>query len=109
MVRNAHERGYEVTLLYVGVDDPEECIRRVRRRVALGGHDVPEADVRRRFARSIAALPEAISHADRVVLHDNSSARPYRLIVRRDQDGLAISADAPRWAAKAIDALREGV
>jgi predicted ABC-type ATPase len=106
IVRTARERGFEITLLYVGVDDPEECIRRVRRRVALGGHDVPEADVRRRFVRSIAALPKALSHADRVALHDNGNAAPYRLVARRDDDGLTVSSDIPRWALEGVTALR---
>jgi predicted ABC-type ATPase len=57
LVREAGRRGSEVGLLYFTVPDPEICLRRIARRVAEGGHDVPEADVRRRFARSLANLP----------------------------------------------------
>ncbi len=46
-------RGYRVHLVYLWVPSPEFCIARVSIRVALGGHSVPEADIRRRYTRSI--------------------------------------------------------
>lgn len=48
-----HASGYETHLVYLWLPDPETAIERVRLRVRLGGHDVPEEDVRRRFYRSI--------------------------------------------------------
>lgn len=42
-----------MTVLYLYVDSEELCVARVRERVAKGGHDVPEPDIRRRFKRSI--------------------------------------------------------
>lgn len=36
----------------VFLESVELCLHRVAQRVASGGHDVPEADVRRRFGRS---------------------------------------------------------
>ena len=43
-------RGYRVKLFFLRLPTPEMALARVRRRVAEGGHDVPEALVRRRFA-----------------------------------------------------------
>jgi predicted ABC-type ATPase len=43
---------------------PERCIARIRHRAALGGHFVPDADVRRRYARSIANAANALRLAD---------------------------------------------
>jgi predicted ABC-type ATPase len=52
-------------------------LTRVSRRVSLGGHDIPEATVRRRFGRS---LQNFFSHyrllADSWILFDNSGAAP---------------------------------
>lgn len=48
--------GYDVLLYYLRLPDVEHAIERVRRRVAAGGHDIPEADIRRRFARSLEYL-----------------------------------------------------
>lgn len=47
------EDGYDFHLLFVWVDGADACVRRVTDRVQLGGHLVPEADVRRRYFRSI--------------------------------------------------------
>ncbi len=46
-------QGYHVGLVYLRLSDVETSIARVRRRVAAGGHDIPEAIIRRRFARSL--------------------------------------------------------
>jgi predicted ABC-type ATPase len=52
-VLDLHEAGYATHLVYLWVSDPDAAVERVRVRVRLGGHDVPEYDVRRRFFRSI--------------------------------------------------------
>ncbi len=43
--------GYKVKLFYLRLATPELAIVRVRKRVMLGGHDVPEHIIRRRFVR----------------------------------------------------------
>ena len=50
----AQREGYEVTLNFVFLDSPETCVARVAQRVRLGGHHVPDDDVRRRYHRSLA-------------------------------------------------------
>jgi len=75
----ARQAGHWIVLHYVSVNSAEQALLRIRNRVALGGHDVPGADVRRRFARSHANLPLAILRADEVVLYDNiDPAVPHR-------------------------------
>lgn len=49
----ASERGYEITIVFVFVDSVDVCVARVAERVRKGGHDIPEADIRRRYGRSI--------------------------------------------------------
>ena len=44
---------FEVRLTYVILDSPERFIERVRRRVAKGGHAVPEDKIVERYARSL--------------------------------------------------------
>lgn len=46
--------GYEVTLHYIELPSADYAVERVRRRVAAGGHSIPEDEVRRRFARGLA-------------------------------------------------------
>lgn len=52
-IRALHASGYTTHLVYLWLPSPETAIERVRLRVRLGGHDVPERDVRRRYFRSI--------------------------------------------------------
>lgn len=44
--------GFLVALIYLRLPNVEASIARVARRVAAGGHSIPEATIRRRFARS---------------------------------------------------------
>jgi predicted ABC-type ATPase len=47
---------YRVSLLYLSLPSVETSIERVQRRRALGGHDIPEETIRRRYGRSAAYL-----------------------------------------------------
>ncbi len=44
--------GYTIEIIYLKLDDVRISLERVAARVRTGGHNVPEVDVRRRFARS---------------------------------------------------------
>jgi predicted ABC-type ATPase/S-adenosylmethionine/arginine decarboxylase-like enzyme len=68
----AHAAGFDVILFFVAVDDPNVNIERVRTRVALGGHDVPEDRIAPRYARTMALLIEMVKRADRSVIFDNT-------------------------------------
>jgi predicted ABC-type ATPase len=48
--------GYRIALIYLKLPSVEMSVERVRRRVALGGHDIPEATIRRRFEKSLRYL-----------------------------------------------------
>ncbi|MCY4007375.1 MAG: hypothetical protein OXE84_11240 [Rhodobacteraceae bacterium] len=91
----ARREGYRIVLHYVSVASPDRVLDRIRNRVALGGHDIPEADARRRFARSHANLPRAMVRADLSVLYDNTDPdRPHREV--------AILGNGTRWIAGAV-------
>jgi predicted ABC-type ATPase len=44
---------YEISLYYIWLPGPEMSLERVRRRVELGGHDIPPSDILRRYARGV--------------------------------------------------------
>ncbi|MFY9762966.1 MAG: zeta toxin family protein [Xanthobacteraceae bacterium] len=46
------KRGYLVSLVYPRLETVEDSIARVRKRIAAGGHGIPEDTIRRRFGRS---------------------------------------------------------
>lgn len=43
--------GYRTVLHFIEVPSADFAVQRVQQRVQNGGHDIPEADIRRRFAR----------------------------------------------------------
>ena len=65
--------GYEVHLLFLWLPTADMAVARVADRVRLGGHDVPEATIRRRYAAGLANLQRAyLSLADSWKVIDNS-------------------------------------
>jgi predicted ABC-type ATPase len=44
--------GYRITLIYLRLQTVSDSLARVRKRVAAGGHSIPEGTIRRRFGRS---------------------------------------------------------
>jgi predicted ABC-type ATPase len=51
--------GYRTSLHFIEVPSEEYAVQRVTMRVAMGGHSVPEADVRRRFHRGLVLFEQA--------------------------------------------------
>jgi predicted ABC-type ATPase len=54
MIDDWRKGGYTVKLIYLSLASPEEAIARVAMRVLQGGHDIPPAIIRRRFAAGLA-------------------------------------------------------
>ncbi len=50
--------GYGVSIIYIYLDSPGDCVSRIVERTRRGGHHVPEEDVIRRFRRSIVNFQE---------------------------------------------------
>jgi predicted ABC-type ATPase len=69
----AAARGTEVHVWYAGLSRPELHIERVRRRVRKGGHDIPEADIRRRYERSRINLVHLLPKLAALRVYDNSA------------------------------------
>jgi predicted ABC-type ATPase len=98
MMVDARNRGFEVVLVYIGTENVEINLARIRNRVLAGGHDVPESDVRRRYQRSFKSLLIAIERADHTILFDNSTEEGYRLIAVLGPSGSRWFEPVPDWA-----------
>ena len=51
-IKSWRSMGYSVGLIYLRLQSVEQAIARVARRVAAGGHNIPEAVIRRRYSAS---------------------------------------------------------
>jgi len=65
--------GYKNYLYFICTVDPAINIERIKQRVSLGGHNVPEDRIEKRYYESLNILPTIIPLCYRVYLFDNSS------------------------------------
>ncbi len=72
LLEDAAHQGFEVRIWYVGLSSPQHHIARVKARVAKGGHDIPEVDIRRRFDQSRLQLIQLLPHLTELRVYDNS-------------------------------------
>jgi predicted ABC-type ATPase len=73
MLADAAESGFEVRVFYVGLASPDLHLERVRQRVTKGGHDIPEADIRRRWRHSRMNLIRLLPVLTELRVYDNSA------------------------------------
>jgi predicted ABC-type ATPase len=69
--------GYHVKIVFLSIPTVDLALARIRARVAQGGHNVPEAVVRRRFRRGIRNFEQIYqSLVNSWVMYDNSGPVP---------------------------------
>ncbi|MEY3894888.1 MAG: hypothetical protein RLZZ214_407, partial [Verrucomicrobiota bacterium] len=77
MIPQWKQAGYQVVLFFLQLPSEDLAVARVADRVSQGGHDIPEAVIRRRFHAGIAnfhALYKPL--VDDWRLYDHSGERP---------------------------------
>jgi predicted ABC-type ATPase len=103
LMEEAKKHGYEVNLIYIGVESADLCIERVALRFAKGGHDVPAADVRRRYQRSMSHLPAALRLADHAIIFDNSTEQGHRKLLAVEHGHIvAREPNLPQWIIRCL-------
>jgi predicted ABC-type ATPase len=91
-------RSFFTRLIYICLNNPERSIQRVRERVAQGGHDVPDADVRRRYSRSLANAAFILPLVHQGLVFDNSGAEPRPVFEIRHGRVVSRTDEVPEWA-----------
>jgi predicted ABC-type ATPase len=123
LLEKASAAGIEVRIWYVGLETADLHIARVRARVGMGGHDIPEAKVRERYARSRMKLIELLPKLVELRVFDNTEeGDPQReipspkLLLHMKWGKIVTSSnlpDVPPWAKPilqtAIQVDREGI
>lgn len=71
--RRARELGYFIRMYYIGLDSAEDSIERIANRVRRGGHNIPSADVLRRFSSRVPALQSVLPYCDEVCFFSNDN------------------------------------
>jgi predicted ABC-type ATPase len=96
VIKTANENGYFIRLFYIGLSSRDESIKRIKNRVEKGGHDIPAADVTRRFSRRFEDLTAVLPYCNEAFFYDNENGFAE---VGEYQNGELISKthDIPCW------------
>ena len=115
LLERAAQSGHRLHVWFCGLASPELHLRRVRSRVAHGGHDIPEEKIRERWTGSRQNLIRLLPLIDHLRVYDNSTdadpaegqrPRPV-LLLEMKQGKITAPADlsgAPDWAKPIISA-----
>lgn len=100
LIDDAKQAGFRVILYHVNLRSAALSVKRVEKRFAEGGHDVPENKIRERFERSPALIREAVLKADMAYVYDNSNLNrdPALLMKLRKGQVMEVSDNIPTWA-----------
>lgn len=100
----ATQRGFKLTLVYVGIGSAALSLQRVRDRVAAGGHNVPVAAVMRRYPDTMSKLTTALAMAERAYIIDNSGLRRRLLVKIENGHATSVADNMSAWAVRAVPA-----
>lgn len=96
LAKRAKEAGYYVRLYYVGLDSLRDSLQRIENRVLKGGHNIPQHDVERRFARRFEDVRKVLPYCDEAKFFDNDNG--FALVAEyRNGEILPLGNKRPAW------------
>ena len=97
----ARQYGYSITILFFWIENVELAISRVKARVTAGGHNVPEATIRRRYRSGLRHFFEDyMPMSDRWMLADNTTV-PFKLVAQGWKNNMVVQDNIKFEAIKA--------
>ncbi len=104
-IQRAKTQGFKIAIIFIGLASANLAVQRVRARKRAGGHDVPDADVRRRYVRSLDNLAPAYRVADYVSVLDNSGKRMKTVLVALNGEIIFRARKIPGWLHRSLRAF----
>ena len=80
-IKLAKEKGFYITMNYIGVENVDIAKQRVAIRVKKGGHGIADEDIERRYYDSLKNLSKVISICDKINIYDNSEMLKLVMII----------------------------
>jgi len=93
IIDQARKAKYEIVFIYIFLDSVKQNIQRVKQRVAMGGHNVPVADLCRRYERSMKNFRDITGRVNQWLLYYNGE-NSYELVAQGKGSALDILDDA---------------
>lgn len=115
LLESASRSGHRLHVWFCGLASPELHIARVRRRVAHGGHNIPEQKIHERWRSSRENLIRLLPHIHHLRVYDNSheadpvaGKRPLPILWLETREGIITApaelSGAPEWVRPIIAA-----
>jgi predicted ABC-type ATPase len=98
MLRRLARTGYRIHIVFLWLPTDDLAVTRVATRVRMGGHDIPEAVIRRRYRRGLQnflSLYRSLATTWR--LYDNAGAGGPRLVAAGHGPKITYVADRTTW------------
>lgn len=84
-IKFAKEKGFYVTMNYIGLESVQIAKERVAIRVKKGGHGIPDETIERRYIDSLANLSKVINICDKINVYDNSEKFKLVMIIKNGE------------------------
>jgi predicted ABC-type ATPase len=105
-IRRMQSWGYRFHLYFFWLPNPDMAVARVAKRVAAGGHHIPEDVIRRRYERGLQNFfNDYLPFADTWVLMNNTS-HPGVRVAYRDIGGPVVVRYSPLWNRLAAEFMK---
>ncbi len=96
-LQQAKDAGFRTVLIYIALSSADLSAARVQNRVAEGGHNIPDDDIRRRYLRSFHNLKPHLRICDLAYIYDNSDH--YRRVASFRNGLIHRQDNIPAWLA----------
>ena len=98
ILRRAQAAGFKTYMYFVATENPVINVNRIKERVALGGHDVPEEKTRSRYLRCMEQVRYALPYLNRAYFFDNSMEQSLYLAEYESEVGFTLHSELlPSW------------
>jgi predicted ABC-type ATPase len=99
LLESARQAGYTTKVLFISTEDPNLNVGRILVRMSRGGQAVPLGTIPESYKEAIKSLPEALLHADDLLVYDNTpNGKGHRLVARFIAGELVKTThSAPQW------------
>lgn len=116
LLERAALTGMELRIWYVGLSSVATHLKRVRARVASGGHNIPEEIIRERYTHSRLNLIHLLPHLTELLVYDNSEEAEPKAglmptpklilsVMRGRQPVVTPLTEVPEWAKPIVVAM----
>ena len=98
ILKRAQAAGFKTYMYFIATENPVINVNRIKERVALGGHDVPEEKTRSRYLRCMEQVRYALPYLNRAYFFDNSTQQSLYLAEYESEVGFTLHSELlPSW------------